>query len=71
MAFGVAEIACINLDDRSVTMTDGETLPITDFFDELGDDCAPANAVTCVAGRENYGWMTIEIFPDGKDCSVH
>lgn len=40
---------------------DGELLPVTDWFDEWGENCGPEDAVTCVAGREGYGWLTIEL----------
>jgi hypothetical protein len=40
---------------------DGELLPVVDWFDEQGDHCVPEDAVACVAGREGYGWITVEL----------
>ncbi|MDW9880494.1 hypothetical protein GOA90_25235 [Sinorhizobium meliloti] len=63
------DIERISIEGRFVVLSDGEVLPITDFFDDEGDDCEPADAVECVAGRDGYGWMTIAI--EGEAGAIH
>lgn len=46
-------------------------LPVTDFLDEDGEDCEPEDAVICVAGRDDYCWMTIRLQPGALDHTVH
>lgn len=53
-----------------VLLTDGTELPITDFFDLDGDECAPENAVSCVAGSDEYGWLSIDL-SDFERKTVH
>jgi hypothetical protein len=39
----------------------GNVFPITNFFDEDGDECdGPENAVVCVAGSEDC-WYSIDL----------
>lgn len=64
-------IELIDLDTRRVVLTDGTILPITDFFDEDGDDCEPEEAVTCVAGTDEFGWLDIEILPEDARPALH
>lgn len=52
----------ISLDGRFVVMSDGAILPISNFYDDDGDECEPVDAVVCVAGTDAAGWYTIEIF---------
>lgn len=67
----MAKVECINLDGAFIHMSDGTTLPITEFFDEHGDDCGPDNAVIIVAGSDSFGWLTIEILDGYKPVTVH
>lgn len=40
---------------------DGQALPVTNWFDEWGEDCDADDAVTCVAGPDKDGlWLTID-----------
>ena len=39
---------------------EGHVLPITDWFDEDGDDCASDEAVVCIAGTEGR-WFAIDL----------
>lgn len=55
------DVERICIDSRFVVLTDGEVLPITNFYDDDGDECEPADATSCIAGRDGYGWVTIEI----------
>ena len=57
------DVEVISLNERTVTLRDGTVLPITDFLDIYGDDCEPADAVVCIAGTDEYGWLDVEIFP--------
>tara|TARA_R100000808_G_C2084931_1_gene107438 strand:+ start:267 stop:461 length:195 start_codon:yes stop_codon:yes gene_type:complete len=63
-------IEFINLDARFVLMDDGAQLPITNFFDDDGDDCDAEDAVVFVAGTEAYGWLTVEM-PEDREMRLH
>ena len=45
------EVAMVNVAARIAVMEDGQELPVTNAFDEDGDECDPEDAVACVAGR--------------------
>lgn len=55
------EAVCVNLDEGFVVTDDNEVLPITNMFDEFGDDCNADEAVAIVAGRDGYGWLSIDV----------
>ena len=56
------EVAMINVALRIAVMEDGQELPITNAFDEDGDDCNPEDAVACVAGPDRDGmWVSIDL----------
>jgi hypothetical protein len=58
----VIDVAMVHV-GRAVALTeDGQELPITNAFDDDGDDCDLADAVTCVAGPDRDGmWLTINL----------
>lgn len=49
-------VAC-NFGRRVAILADGATVPITDFFDEAGEDCLPEDAVMFVCGSDKTGWF--------------
>lgn len=54
----MVDIEAINVVERQALLTDGRLVPITTFFDALGDECAPdANAISFVAG-EGRDWFS-------------
>lgn len=55
------EIAYIDFDDCIVCLYDGQTAPITNFFDILGEDCEACHAVCAVAGPFSMGWLSIDL----------
>lgn len=55
------EIELIDLEAEVAILSDGSTIPLTNFFDEDGDDCDPEDAVCCVAGNNDFGWLTISL----------
>ena len=56
------EVAMINVVLGVAIMEDGQELPITDAFDDDGDDCEATDAVTCVAGPDRDGmWVSIDL----------
>lgn len=58
----MAEVAMINVTLGIAIMEDGQELPITNSFDDDGDDCEPSEAVACVAGPDRNGmWVTIDL----------
>lgn len=53
-------VASVNREDETCCCTNGELIPITNWFDEEGDDCDPEDAITCVAGpMANGKWLGI------------
>jgi hypothetical protein len=57
------EVDVVMIDERQVLMCSGTLLPVTNWFDDDGDECEPDDAVTCVAGDDERGWYSIEILP--------
>lgn len=56
------EVAMINVALGVAVMEDGQELPVTNAFDEDGDDCDPEDAVACVAGPDRDGmWVSIDL----------
>lgn len=56
------DIAAINRAKRIAVLENGETIPITNFFEAGGDECDPSDAVTCVAGPCSNGkWYSIDL----------
>jgi len=66
-----ATVVAINCVSRQVLLEDGTMIPITNFFDEDGDDCDPDDAIVIVAGREGFGYLTIELFDDFEEVLLH
>jgi hypothetical protein len=56
------EVAMVNVTLGIAIMEDGQELPITNVFDDDGDDCDIADAVACVAGPDRAGkWVSIDL----------
>ena len=56
------EVAMINVAMGVAIMEDGQELPITNAYNEDGDECAPEDAVACVAGPDRGGmWVRIDL----------
>lgn len=58
----MTEVSCVNLKERVAITEDGQSLPVTDMFDEWGDDCDDIEeCAVCVAGPDSGGlWLTID-----------
>lgn len=56
-----ADVMFINRCKRIAVLTDANSVPITHFFDKMGEDCEPDDAVSCVAGSEKYGWFIVDL----------
>lgn len=61
MSFETSEVELISLDGEYVLLDDGECLPVTNWFGKDGEECGAHDAVACVAWRDGYGWLSIEI----------
>lgn len=61
----------VNLSKRCVLLCDGAMLPVIKFWDEDGDECEPHDAVSCSAGRDDYGWISCLIMPEDASPFVH
>ena len=55
------DIEFVDMTEGNVVMADGTILPITDWFDDDGEDCEPSEAVMIVAGNDDYGWIDVAV----------
>lgn len=44
-----------------VMVEDDLVLPVTVWLNPVGEECGPNEAIYCVAGTDEFGWLTIEI----------
>lgn len=44
-----------------LSLDDEVTVPVTDWLDDEGEDCAQEDAVACVGGADGFGWVTVMI----------
>lgn len=61
-------IEAVNLRSNLVMLSDGSTMPITDYIDEDGDFCDPKDAITCVAGEGPYYVIDLREY---EGCEEH
>ncbi|MBM1556653.1 hypothetical protein JQV19_08330 [Sulfitobacter mediterraneus] len=58
----MTDIEALNRKLRTILLDDGKTYPITNWFDNNGNDCDPDEAEFAVAGPDSDGkWYTIEL----------
>lgn len=58
----MATVEAFNRGLRIILLDDGKTYPITNWFDNRGNDCDPDTAEFAVAGPDDNGkWYTIEL----------
>lgn len=70
MSVESADAEMINLSCGFVLMSDGESLPITNFLNEDGEECdGDDDAVAVVAGRDDYGYVAIRL--DFYEVTIH
>lgn len=56
------DIEAISLSDEAVFLSSGERVPITNWFDCLGDECSCYTAVAAVAGPDREGrWFSFAL----------
>lgn len=55
------DIEAVNRAQAIALLSDGTTLPVTNWFDSWGDECEPQEAVSCVAGQEGSDWWSIDL----------
>ena len=56
-----ADVLMVNREKRIALLTDNRIVPVTHWFGTRGEECIPANAVTCVAGNDDAGWFAIDL----------
>lgn len=54
-------IAYVDLDRRYVVLNSGDTLPLTNMFDDDGEECEADSAVSIVAGTDDSGWYSVRL----------
>jgi len=55
------DVLYINRGARLAGLDNGEFVPVTHWFDGMGEDCDPDIAASCVAGSEKTGWYSIDL----------
>lgn len=56
------EVSTIDPRRAEVVLQDGTVLPVTDWFDDDGEECGWESAVSCVAGPLPSGeWLSIDL----------
>lgn len=60
----------INHHKRLVVVEGGVILPIVEYRDSDGDVCDYEDAVSCIAGTDEFGWLNIDI-NDYEPLTVH
>lgn len=51
----------INRRARVAVLDDGRSADITDFFDDLNEECGPDEAVTCVAKISDECFLVVDL----------
>ena len=55
------DILFINRLAGVAVLDDNNVVPVTNWFDTLGDECTPDKAVSCVAGHDSVGWYAVDL----------
>lgn len=55
------EVISLNRLMEAIMLSDGTYLPITNWFDEYGDECDKSEAVLCVAGMDGHSWWSVDM----------
>lgn len=54
-------IVYVDLNTMTATLNAGWSIPITNLFDDAGDECEPNDAVVAVAGSDSLGWWSVDL----------
>jgi hypothetical protein len=58
----MSDVAAVNVSKCIAVLEDGSLVPITNLFDAWGDECAPEDAVSAVAGPTQEGsWISLDL----------
>lgn len=61
------QVRLIETDQGWLVLLNSNTLlPVASWWDEDGDPCERDDAVYCVAGTDEFGWLTIELAPPNQ-----
>ena len=69
MSYESADVDMLDIYGKWVSMSDGEVLPIVEFYDADGEFCDADDAKVVQAGRDDYGYVVIEILGEGPALS--
>lgn len=59
---GTVALHALSRIDRIVVTKAGDALPVTNWYDEDGDECEPGDAVAAVAGPQQDGsWISFDL----------
>ena len=53
------EVVMINRKRALALLEGGDIVPVTNWFDDRGEECDPDDAVACVCGNDETGWYVI------------
>ena len=55
------DVSAISRRSHIAILDSGVVVPITNWLDGGGNECAPADAVACVAGADAVGWFVVDL----------
>ena len=62
----------IDLENRLVHLSDGQTLCVEHWFDGQGFECEPNEALSLTAGPDANGmWWSLSILPEMATGTIH
>ena len=65
------EVSTINAEKGKAILSDGQEVPITDWFDEDGEDCCHENGVAGVCGPDFDGYWYVFKRSDFEGVMTH
>ena len=61
------DVFAVNRTLALALMEDDETVPITNWYDDEGEECESGDAIVCVAGPTKEGqWLRIDLTEFGE-----
>jgi len=58
---GSLDVVSLNRGQKLAILSNDACVPITNYFDEEGDECDEEDACTCVCGDDSNGWFAVDL----------
>ena len=56
-----SDVMAVHRGQRVALMDCGCQIPVTDWYDNKGNDCEPKDAIVCACGDDDHGWFTVDL----------